>query len=107
MLIFMLECMCSGFFPASFNSRFVYYKSVGCLCVFIRHKKHEVVVLSDAATHETYHRDPYIAQYRPKSVLCVPIVLHGEFINAVYLENNGFEGSFTAGRNNLEKKIQR
>lgn len=60
------------------------------------YKKHEVVALSDAATHETYHRDPYIAHYKPKSVLCVPIVLHGTFINAIYLENNGFEGSFTS-----------
>lgn len=59
------------------------------------YNKHEVVVLNDAATHETCHRDPYIAQYRPKSVLCVPIILHGEFINAIYLENNSFEGSFT------------
>lgn len=61
------------------------------------YKKKEVVTLSDAATHEMYYHDPYIAEYKPKSVLCVPIVLHGDVINAVYMENNGFEGTFTAG----------
>lgn len=68
-----------------------------CLFLVCSYRKHESLVVDDLATHELFCDDPYVAKYGPKSVLCVPIVLHGDLISAIYLENNEFAGTFTAG----------
>ena len=57
----------------------------------------EAVVLSDANRDGQFVHDPYIAQRRPLSVLCIPI-LRERFEGALYMENNLAAGVFTGER---------
>ncbi|WP_166244999.1 protein kinase domain-containing protein [Paenibacillus turpanensis] len=47
----------------------------------------ETMVLNDAASEGIFISDPYIQRYRPHSVLCTPILLHGQLAAIIYLEN--------------------
>ncbi|WP_437821546.1 GAF domain-containing protein [Sorangium sp. So ce1078] len=59
----------------------------------------ERVILSDAAADAgKFSGDVYFARYRPKSLLCVPILRQGEMVGLLYLENNLVEGAFTPER---------
>ncbi|WP_438044555.1 sensor histidine kinase [Sorangium sp. So ce128] len=59
----------------------------------------ERVILSDAAADAgKFSGDDYLARYRPKSLLCVPILRQGEVVGLLYLENNLLEGAFTPER---------
>ncbi|WP_437301762.1 AAA family ATPase [Sorangium sp. So ce388] len=59
----------------------------------------ERVILSDAAADAgKFSGDGYFARYRPKSLLCVPILRQGEVVGLLYLENNLVEGAFTPER---------
>ena len=59
---------------------------------------HETVVLDHAAESGEYEDDPYIGQYKPRSVLCMPVLRHEELHGIVYLENNLMTGAFDKGR---------
>jgi len=56
------------------------------------------VLLEDAREDRRFQNDDYIQNKQPKSVLCSPIILQGETIAIVYLENNLSTGVFTEGR---------
>jgi diguanylate cyclase (GGDEF)-like protein len=58
----------------------------------------ESVVLNDAETDARFWDDPYIAQTKPKSLLCTPIVHQGKIVGVVSLENNLVSGAFTPDR---------
>ncbi|XYI03928.1 AAA family ATPase [Sorangium sp. So ce1128] len=59
----------------------------------------ERVILSDAAADAgKFSGDGYFARYRPRSLLCVPILRQGEVAGLFYLENNLLEGAFTPER---------
>jgi predicted ATPase/signal transduction histidine kinase/tRNA A-37 threonylcarbamoyl transferase component Bud32 len=58
----------------------------------------ELVVLDDAAQQGKFRGDVYVANRRPKSVLCAPVAHKGKLIGAVYLENNQVAGAFTPDR---------
>ncbi len=58
----------------------------------------ESVLLNDAGSDARFWDDPYIAQVRPKSLLCTPIMHQGQVIGVVLLENNLTGGAFTAAR---------
>ncbi len=58
----------------------------------------EQVLLDDATTDARFSADAYIAQKRPRSVLCLPILRQTELIGALYLENNLTAGAFTRER---------
>ncbi|WP_437803833.1 sensor histidine kinase [Sorangium sp. So ce693] len=59
----------------------------------------ERVILSDAAADAgRFSGDDYLARYRPKSLLCVPVLRQGEMVSLLYLENNLVEGAFTPER---------
>jgi predicted ATPase/signal transduction histidine kinase/tRNA A-37 threonylcarbamoyl transferase component Bud32 len=58
----------------------------------------QTVVLDDAVECATFATDPYIFEYRPKSVLCTPICNQGKMIGLLYLENNLARGAFTRDR---------
>jgi GAF domain-containing protein len=58
----------------------------------------ENVVLNDASLQGIFSCDPYIVKYRPKSVLCIPLVNQGQLIGILYLENNLVSGVFTPER---------
>ena len=56
-------------------------------------------VLLDDATHEgRFTTDAYIAEHKPKSVLCMPILHQGQLTAILYLENNLSTGAFTIDR---------
>ncbi len=56
------------------------------------------LVLNDATQSGRFATDPYIVMRQPKSVLCIPILRHGQFLAAIYLENNLTTGVFTEER---------
>ncbi len=48
----------------------------------------ESVIIEDAAIQGPLTADTYLQQHHARSVLCVPLVLHGRLTGAIYLENN-------------------
>jgi signal transduction histidine kinase/tRNA A-37 threonylcarbamoyl transferase component Bud32 len=58
----------------------------------------ESVVLDEVAADLRFAEDAYVARARPRSVLCVPILRHGELGGVLYLENNLGAAAFTRGR---------
>ncbi|MCG3119984.1 MAG: Anaerobic nitric oxide reductase transcription regulator NorR [bacterium] len=56
------------------------------------------LVLPDATDDGRYANDPYVMQNRPKSVLCMPILLQSKLVGILYLENNLTPGAFTPDR---------
>ncbi len=58
----------------------------------------ENIVLAEATQDGIFTRDAYILKQRPKSVLCAPIVNHGQLTGILYLENNLTTGAFTPER---------
>ncbi|OMH37943.1 serine/threonine protein kinase [Motiliproteus sp. MSK22-1] len=57
----------------------------------------EAVVLHDATAEGPFVQDPYILQFCPASVFCVPICRE-RFEGALYIENNLASGVFTGER---------
>lgn len=58
----------------------------------------ESIVLADAAHHDQFAHDNYIATYQPRSILCTPLINQGKLTGILYLENNQTVGVFTANR---------
>lgn len=65
------------------------------------HRTGEPVVVADAVTDGRVKGQPYLEQYRPRSILCVPIVRQGKSVGVLYLENNLTVGAFTRDRVDL------
>ncbi|MEM7184353.1 MAG: AAA family ATPase, partial [Spirochaetota bacterium] len=62
----------------------------------IRSKKNAII--NDASTNEDFNTDPYIQKTKPKSILCSPLLQHGELKALLYLENNTASNTFTPAR---------
>ncbi|MCP4108081.1 MAG: SpoIIE family protein phosphatase [Desulfobacteraceae bacterium] len=58
----------------------------------------DTVLLNDALLDDRFSDDPYIVRFKPKSVLCYPIIHKGELTAFIYLENNISAGAFTQNR---------
>ncbi|MDM8516495.1 AAA family ATPase [Desulfobacterales bacterium HSG16] len=58
----------------------------------------ESVVLDNASEKGMFVRDAYVKKIGPRSVLCVPVLLHGDLIGVLYLENNETIAAFTSDR---------
>ncbi|MBI3395224.1 MAG: AAA family ATPase, partial [Spirochaetia bacterium] len=58
----------------------------------------ETVVVYDAEADSRFKDDPYVRDFKPKSVLCLPILLKGRLAGILYLENNSLRGGFTTDR---------
>ncbi|MBA3549497.1 MAG: AAA family ATPase [Nannocystis sp.] len=56
------------------------------------------VVLADAGRSGPFVDDPFVHRFRPRSVLCAPIVHQGKTLGCLYLENNLVAGAFTPER---------
>lgn len=56
------------------------------------------LVLNDATESRRFTTDPYIILQQPKSVICIPILRHGKFSGAIYIENSLTVGAFTEER---------
>jgi PAS domain S-box-containing protein len=58
----------------------------------------ETVILDDALSQNPFTADPYIAQRRARSILCLPLINQGKLIGVLYLENNLMPQVFTPDR---------
>ncbi len=58
----------------------------------------ETVVLGHASQHEMFQQDPYIQHQQPLSLLCLPIIYHGELTAILYLENSQSRDVFDRSR---------
>ncbi len=56
------------------------------------------LVLDNASEDEKYANDIYMKTYKPKSVLCFPVMRKNELLCLFYLENNLTTGAFTPDR---------
>ncbi|MEM7159403.1 MAG: AAA family ATPase [Myxococcota bacterium] len=61
-------------------------------------RAHSHVVLSEAHAEGEFVSDPYIAEQKVRSVLCVPVSHRGTLVGVLYLENRGVAGAFTSDR---------
>ncbi|MBC7499832.1 MAG: diguanylate cyclase [Herminiimonas sp.] len=58
----------------------------------------ESIVIHEALKEKLVAGDPYVQRHRPRSLLTLPILHHGELTGMLYLENNAVSGAFTEGR---------
>jgi diguanylate cyclase (GGDEF)-like protein len=58
----------------------------------------ESVVLEAGHSDERFRNDPYLLDAAPKSMLCTPVIRHGQVAAVVYLENGRTRGALTAKR---------
>ncbi len=63
------------------------------------------VVLDDAARGGAFTGDPYVARLGVRSVLCIPVLLHGKLLGALYLENELVTGAFSPERIGLLEQL--
>ena len=61
-----------------------------------RTQKH--LVLNNAASDGFFAEDPYILSYKPKSILCNPVIYQGKLTGILYLENNLAVAAFSPAR---------
>ncbi|MGK4004087.1 AAA family ATPase [Sorangium sp. So ce1036] len=52
------------------------------------------VISADASRDPALRDDPYVSAHKVRSMLCAPLLLKGQVLGAIYLENNLFEGLF-------------
>jgi len=64
---------------------------------FVLHAR-EKVVLTTASEPNRFSPDPYLAEHKPQSILCLPMIRQGELIGMLYLENRLAADVFGADR---------
>ena len=52
------------------------------------------ILLSDATSHDSFSRDPFVASQTTLSVLCVPVFNKDAFVGVLYLHNTSLQGAF-------------
>ena len=67
------------------------------ICNSVRHTM-ESVLLDDAGSDHRHGADPYVARWRPRSVMCAPVLNQRRLVGVLYLENNLATGVFTPDR---------
>jgi PAS domain S-box-containing protein len=63
------------------------------------------VIVEDAISQNPFLADPYILQYRVRSILCLPLINQGKLTRVLYLENNLSPHVFTPGRVSVLKVL--
>jgi len=63
------------------------------------------VILDDATAGNPFSGDPYIAQRRARSIVCLPLVNQGRLNGIIFLENNITAHVFTADRITVLKML--
>ena len=58
----------------------------------------ESVVINDGINDNFFPNDPYIKEFRPKSILCIPVLTQNKLGGILYFENNLITGTFTKDR---------
>jgi PAS domain S-box-containing protein len=61
-------------------------------------RSQESAILDDASGPNPFATDPYLAQHRARSVLCLPLMKQGTLTGAIYLENTLTPHVFTPDR---------
>ncbi len=61
-------------------------------------RSHDSVVLGNACQFGNFILDDYVREFKPLSVLCLPILNQGKLIGILYLENNQLTDAFTEER---------
>jgi histidine kinase len=56
------------------------------------------VVLADASSEGPFQSDPDVVRMRARSILCLPVLRHGELAGILYLDNGLSAGAFTEER---------
>jgi GAF domain-containing protein len=54
--------------------------------------------LNDASSDRQFGNDVYVQHFKPKSVMVMPLILRGDIVAILYLENNLTRGAFTSDR---------
>ncbi|RNB87070.1 GAF domain-containing protein [Brevibacillus fluminis] len=57
-----------------------------------------VMIAADAASDGLFAKDPYVIREKPRSILCAPIIISGEWKGVLYLENNLTTDAFSQER---------
>lgn len=68
-------------------------------------RSHEWFVSNNALLGESFADDPYIKSAQPKSLLCLPLLSHGNLKGILYLENNVNTHVFNRHRLDLMKLL--
>ena len=68
-------------------------------------RSQEVVVDDDPAAVPQWKKDAYLQQTRPRSILCVPLILQGTLHGLIYMENALTAKMFTRDRVELVKML--
>ncbi|WP_151702902.1 AAA family ATPase [Nitrincola alkalilacustris] len=58
----------------------------------------ENLVLGNAVAHQMFQQDEYIRRHRPHSLLCIPILYHGDLTAILYLEHGESRDIFNRDR---------
>ncbi|MFA9558182.1 AAA family ATPase [Evansella sp. AB-rgal1] len=58
-------------------------------------RTHRDFVIEDVSNEDQYYHYPYFRRQLPRSVLCLPIMLHGEVKGILYLENRWIANLFS------------
>lgn len=58
----------------------------------------ESVVINDAVTDKLFLQDPYVKRFKPKSILCIPVLAKNKLVGILYFENNLATEVFTQDR---------
>ncbi|MFH1138469.1 MAG: AAA family ATPase [Pseudomonadota bacterium] len=58
----------------------------------------KTLLLDDASQSAEFSRDPYIREFKPKSLLCAPLIRKNTLLGLLYLENNLVTGAFEPDR---------
>lgn len=61
---------------------------------FVIHSKKQVIV-DDAVNDPMFEKDPYIIEFKPQSILCIPLLHQAKMVGVLYLENNLTTRAFT------------
>ena len=64
---------------------------------YVMRTRHDVI-LDDATAENPFSADPYILQYRVRSILCLPLINQSNLTGVLYLENNLAARVFTPDR---------
>ena len=77
-----------------------------CLSI-VRYVQHSMkdVLLGDATKFGAFTQDPYVVAHKINSILCLPLINHGEIIGVLYLENSLSKGAFTLTRLQILKLL--
>jgi len=64
---------------------------------FVLHSQ-KSVILADAVNDKVFGSDPCIRTHRPRSILCLPLILRNSLISVLYLEHPSIPAAFTRDR---------